>query len=73
MSEPLQPDRRAIITNRYGTYYVDLWRGLFRDEIRIHKDVWPALGGMISRAKHRHRDSEAQFDAAVKLVSGDQG
>lgn len=55
------PDLSAII----GRVHVDLWRGFFRDEVRVWLDVRPAAGGLLSRRKVRHSEADAAFDAEV--------
>lgn len=64
------PDIRTVITGPTGTYYVDLWRGLFRDRIIVWKDVRPALGGTMWYKRLRHRDTEAAYNGAVEAMGG---
>jgi hypothetical protein len=41
----MMPDRSFVL----GQVHVDLWRGLFRDEVRTWCDVRPAAGGLLRR------------------------
>jgi hypothetical protein len=63
-----------------GQYHVILSRGPFRSEIKVWKDVCPALGGLIGRRWMSDGEAERVYDEIVaglrdvwvQLYSGDQ-
>ena len=65
MADIDQPDLRAEV----GPYYIDLWRGIFRDEVRIWRDVSPALGGLIGRRTCRRGSGVDLYNQAVDAVT----
>lgn len=58
------PNRRTS----FGNMHVDLWKGLFRDEVRIWKDVRPALGGLIGRETCWRGGGEALHALTVEKI-----
>jgi hypothetical protein len=52
-----------------GPYTVILERGPFRSEVRVWKDVRPALGGLISRRVMPDAEAEQVYEAAVAELS----
>lgn len=62
------PNRRTVIDGGlFGEVKVDLWFGLFRDEVRVYKSVYPALGGLMARRTCWHRKDRGQrlYEAIV--------
>jgi len=62
--ERLGDDREFI----RGPYHVTLERLFFRSEVKVWKDVWPALGGLISRRVMRDAEAEQVYEAAVDVL-----
>ena len=60
------PDRRVVVAGRWT---VDLWRGWLRSEIRVWKDVRPALGGLLARKTCWNRNADRVFDEIVATVT----
>jgi hypothetical protein len=57
-----EPDRSLVL----GDLHIDLWRGLFRDEVRVWIDVRPAAGGLRSSQRVWRGKGNALFDETVR-------
>lgn len=62
-----EPYRRLIIND----IYVDLWRGVSRDYVRVWKDMGLALGGLISSKTFWRWESDAKYDEIVETICRD--
>lgn len=62
--ERLGDDREFIA----GQYHVTLYRGVFRSEVKVWKDVRPALGGLIGRRWMPDADAERVYDETVAIL-----
>lgn len=56
------PDRSCV----RESLHVDLWRGIFRDEVRVWQDVRPATGGLIASETVWRGHGDELFELVIK-------